>query len=68
MKITLEPSNHPDTDYILQHKVTLEYPLDDLNVQEVVELFEFALLSYGFHPDSVAEALNEPDPDVSLDD
>lgn len=62
MKITIQPSLDYTKDKIKQHSATVENPCDDLTVNEVAELFGYALAAYGFNHHSItrlAEALQD---------
>ena len=60
MRIGIEPSKTPfcpgDT---VQHAVFLEHPSDDLTAGEVVGMFFWAMVAFGFHPHSIVTAMQD---------
>lgn len=68
MRITIEPTSTQDTlDRIVavtqdmmcvHHKVVIEHPYDDLNMEHVASLVRSALVAYGFNRESVNQHLS----------
>lgn len=60
MKIIIEPttdqSERPSEAKSL--RVTVEHPCDDLDIYEIVELIQNALMAYGFHPNNIKDIFN----------
>ena len=50
MRITIEPTELQDdwVSDLMQHKVVLEHPSDDLDLGQMRELVDAALRAYGF--------------------
>ena len=60
MRITIEPTEEQTGRYDCRnHSVTVGINGDDLTAEDVVRLFEMAMLGFGYHPDCVNEALGE---------
>lgn len=57
MKIIIQPSN-PEQSF--NHTSIIESSQDCLTCEQMVDLFRYALLGYGFTDKSVSETLPEP--------
>lgn len=65
MKITIEPSQDQRNETYPYSKVTIDHPSDDLHISDVVELLSKSLLAWGFHKETVDEALNNDENNFS---
>lgn len=62
MRITLEPTTPPRTGLEaneVNHKVVIEHPHDELNIDETIRLISTAVVAYGFHEDAVVNYFKE---------
>ena len=57
MRITFEPTEGVRGEEFQQHRVIIELPGDDRDIQEVGELVRYALLAWGFHHENVDELI-----------
>jgi len=56
MKITLTPTIQPEHSSLVKYPIgSVEIDSDDLNLEEIVELFKAVLVGYSYHPDLVAQ-------------
>ena len=61
MKITIQPTDDQRSRVSPKYStVTIEHPDDDLNIEEVREIVNSALIAWGFHPDIVTNEFQQP--------
>ena len=60
MRIVLEPTGvNPTPIGAVYHKVVIEHPSDDLDIDETIRLISKAVVAFGFHENTVAQYFKE---------
>lgn len=57
MRITMEPTQARKGEEFPQHKVIIELPSDDLDINQAGDLLRFVLLGWGFDQSNVDEII-----------
>lgn len=60
MRIVLEPTGvNPTLLGAVYHKVVIEHPSDELDIDEMIRLISTAVVAFGFHENTVANYFRE---------
>ena len=60
MRITIEPTGiNPSPLGAAYHKVAIEHPSDELDIDEMIRLISTAVVAFGFHENTVANYFRE---------
>lgn len=60
MRLIIEPTQTPSTDIERQyphHRIVIEHPHDDLDINEMADMMRAALLAQGYDPETVNEII-----------